>query len=64
MKKILVVDDEEAIRLLYKEELSEAGYHVDVAQDGAAFAVQRRSVGTFKGVNRIHSLPGVQPSSK
>lgn len=35
MKKILVVDDEEAIRLLYKEELTEAGYHVDVAQDGA-----------------------------
>ena len=35
MKKILVVDDEEAIRLLYKEELTEAGYEVDVAQDGA-----------------------------
>ncbi len=34
MKKILVVDDEEAIRLLYREELTEAGYHVDVAQDG------------------------------
>ena len=35
MKSILVVDDEEAIRLLYKEELTEAGYHVDVAHDGA-----------------------------
>lgn len=35
MKKILVVDDEEAIRLLYREELTEAGYQVDVAQDGA-----------------------------
>ena len=35
MKKILVVDDEEAIRLLYKEELTEAGYEVDVAQGGA-----------------------------
>jgi CheY-like chemotaxis protein len=35
MKKILVVDDEEAIRLLYKEEFTEAGYDVDVAQDGA-----------------------------
>jgi len=35
MKKILVVDDEEAIRLLYREELTEAGYDVDVAQDGA-----------------------------
>lgn len=35
MKKILVVDDEEAIRLLYREELTEAGYDVDVAEDGA-----------------------------
>jgi CheY-like chemotaxis protein len=34
MKRILVVDDEEAIRLLYKEELTEAGYHVDLAGDG------------------------------
>jgi CheY-like chemotaxis protein len=35
MKRILVVDDEEAIRLLYKEELSEAGYAVELAADGA-----------------------------
>jgi CheY-like chemotaxis protein len=34
MKSILVVDDEEAIRLLYREELREAGYQVDVAADG------------------------------
>ncbi len=34
MKTILVVDDEEAIRLLYREELSEAGYRVRVAGDG------------------------------
>ncbi len=34
MKRILVVDDEEAIRLLYREELSEAGYLVDLAADG------------------------------
>lgn len=34
MKRILVVDDEEAIRLLYREELSEAGYQVDTAEDG------------------------------
>jgi DNA-binding response OmpR family regulator len=31
MKKILVVDDEENIRLLYKEELHDEGYQVDVA---------------------------------
>jgi DNA-binding response OmpR family regulator len=34
MKRILVVDDEESIRLLYKEELSDAGYQVDLAVDG------------------------------
>ena len=31
MKKVLVVDDEENIRFLYKEELEEAGYQVTVA---------------------------------
>lgn len=35
MKRILVVDDEEAIRMLYKEELTDAGYQVDVAVDGS-----------------------------
>ncbi len=35
MKRIVVVDDEEAVRLLYKEELVEAGYAVDVASNGA-----------------------------
>ncbi|HUU39896.1 MAG TPA: response regulator [Desulfatiglandales bacterium] len=34
MAKILVVDDEEHIRLLYSEELSEAGYQVVTAADG------------------------------
>ena len=33
-KKILVVDDEESIHLLYKEELEEEGYKVDTAIDG------------------------------
>jgi two-component system response regulator (stage 0 sporulation protein F) len=34
MKRILVVDDEADIRLLYREELQEAGYEVAVAKDG------------------------------
>lgn len=34
MKKILVADDEESIRLLYKEELEEQGYEVILACDG------------------------------
>jgi len=33
-KKIMVVDDEENIRELYKEELVEAGYEVFLAPDG------------------------------
>ncbi len=38
MAKILVVDDEEHIRLLYSEELSEAGYEVITAADGYQLA--------------------------
>jgi DNA-binding response OmpR family regulator len=34
MKKILVVDDEESIRELYRAELSDEGYEVDLAADG------------------------------
>ena len=33
-KKILVVDDEEGIRFLYKEEFEEEGYQVEVASSG------------------------------
>jgi len=33
-KKILVVEDEEALRLLYEEELREEGYEVFTAKDG------------------------------
>jgi two-component system response regulator (stage 0 sporulation protein F) len=34
MAKILIVDDEEHIRFLYSEELSEAGYEVTTADSG------------------------------
>ena len=34
MKKILVVDDEENIRFLYKEELMDEGYQVTLAASG------------------------------
>lgn len=34
MKKILVVDDEESIRFLYKEELEEDGFLVELAENG------------------------------
>ena len=35
MKKILVVDDEKAIRSLYKMELEDAGYQVETADSGS-----------------------------
>lgn len=34
MAKVLIVDDEKHIRVLYAEELQEAGYEVAVAADG------------------------------
>ena len=34
MKRILVVDDEESIRFLYKEELEEEGFVVECAKNG------------------------------
>ena len=34
MNRILVVDDEESIRLLFKEELEEEGYKVELAEGG------------------------------
>lgn len=45
MRSVVVVDDEEAVRLLYREELAEAGYAVEVAGNGAealAMVRQRR----------------------
>lgn len=36
MKKILVVDDEENICMLYKEEFEDMGYAVTTVNDGAA----------------------------
>ena len=34
MKKIMVVDDEESIRFLFKEELEEEGFRVELARNG------------------------------
>jgi DNA-binding response OmpR family regulator len=34
MKKIMVVDDEENIRFLYKEELEDEGFAVELAKNG------------------------------
>ena len=42
MPKILVVDDEEHIRLLYSEELNEAGYEVISAESVIRFSRQSK----------------------
>jgi DNA-binding response OmpR family regulator len=34
MKRIMIVDDEENIRFLYKEELEEEGFTVELAKNG------------------------------
>lgn len=36
MKKVLVVDDEENIRMLYREEIEDMGYDVITVHDGAS----------------------------
>ena len=35
MNKILIVDDEKSIRILYHDELTEEGYHVITLGDGS-----------------------------
>ena len=46
MKKIMVVDDEENIRFLYKEELEEDGFAVELAKNGE---------------EALEKFPGAQP---
>ena len=43
MKRILIVDDEENIRFLYKEELEEEGFVVELAKNGEE-ALQKLSL--------------------
>ena len=43
MKKSLVVDDEESIRFLYKEEVEDEGYVVECAKNGEE-AIEKLSV--------------------
>ncbi|MGQ9628866.1 MAG: response regulator [bacterium] len=57
-KTILVVDDEESIRLLYKEELSEMGYNVIVASTGEE-ALEKLSAGGIDLVTLDIKMPGI-----
>jgi DNA-binding response OmpR family regulator len=72
MKKILVVDDEESIRYLYREELEEEGFAVEVAKNGEE-ALQKLPL--FKpdlitldikmpGMNGIETLKRIRESER
>ena len=58
MKKILVVDDEENIRLLYREELEDAGYEVTVACD-AKEALEKLRESGFDAITLDIKMPGM-----
>ena len=55
-QRILIVDDEKMIRLLYRKELNQAGYEVDTASSGAE-AIKKVSQGNFGAVVLDIELP-------
>jgi len=56
MAKILIVDDEEHIRYLYSEELSDAGYEVTTAENGHLL-LEKIELQDIR--NRFYDLPVV-----
>lgn len=59
MKKILVVDDEENIRMLYQEELQEEGYEVTAASNGNQALNILENSGPFDLVTLDIRMPGM-----
>ena len=62
MKTILVVDDEESIRFLYREELEDEGYRVILAADGeeALRKLQREKPDLITLDIRMPGLDGIE----
>jgi CheY-like chemotaxis protein len=56
--KLLIVDDEENIRFLFKEELEEEGYEVDVASNGLD-ALEKIKNASFDLVILDIKMPGM-----
>ncbi len=56
--RILIVDDEEGIRLLYKEELEEEGYEVELASSGEE-ALKKLDSGQMDMVLLDIKMPGM-----
>jgi len=61
-RRILVVDDDSDLRLLYTDVLALPGYHVDAAEDGAAGweAVQANNYNLLITEHNLPKLTGVQ----
>ena len=57
-KRILVVDDEENIRFLFKEELEEEGYQVEMASNGFE-AINKVKTSKFDVVVMDIKMPGM-----
>ncbi len=56
--KLLVVDDEENIRILFKEELEDEGYEVDMAANGYE-ALEKFKNGTYDLIILDIKMPGM-----
>ncbi len=56
--RLLVVDDEENIRILFKEELEDEGYEVDLASNGLE-AIEKAAAGTFDLIILDIKMPGM-----
>ncbi|MFH0811954.1 MAG: response regulator [Pseudomonadota bacterium] len=65
-KKILVVDDEEHIRLLYKSELEEEGYAIILASDAreALEIVERESLALIVLDIKMPGMDGIEAMQK
>jgi two-component system, response regulator, stage 0 sporulation protein F len=66
MKKILVVDDEENIRQLYREEFEEMGFEVATVPDGAR-ALEKMDAAKFDLVTldmRMPDMDGIETLRK
>jgi DNA-binding response OmpR family regulator len=61
-QRILVVDDDSDLRLLYAEVLARPGYHVDAAEDGAAGweAIQANNYNLLITENNLPKLTGIE----
>ena len=61
-QRILVVDDDSDLRLLYAEVLARPGYYVDAAEDGAAGweAIQANNYNLLITENNLPKLTGVE----